>query len=206
MEQIYTVIGLLVVVMVGLVSRAVQAGSVTVSGPALVLKHFSITPTSQNGNIVTMVGRPEGIISWLLTVFGIAADTTFVLSRQYVIKISSSLSGEHREAAPVKAVASTHGGYSSSIGLLFLAVMVLVTGTCLSLILHSVVPFLLGVLFVGLLLVSYTQSKKLMIAVETNGGKIIGIKFRKGIIEGVPVDIKGVGSVIDLLHQLMVAR
>ena len=62
-------------------------------------------------------------------------------------------------------------------------------------------PFLLSVAVALLFVLLFFLSKKLMIAFETNGGMVLGVKFKKGIIENVPVDIEQVTQVIMLFNQ-----
>ncbi len=188
-----------IVIIGGAVSLA-RRGVVYVPGPALVVRQFTINPMRADG-LVTLVGRPAGIIGWFLNHIGIDTTTTLLITQDYIYLTSTNLSGQSRQSAPMHNVASTHCGYSINLLWLILAVMTPLGGFAMTMAVREFWPFLFSVALALCCVLLFYLSKKLMIAFETNGGLILGVTFKKGIIENVPVDIDQVTQVVMLFNQ-----
>lgn len=192
--------GVFFIILLGAMANAAQRRSVSIPFPALVLQQFTINPMRADG-LVTLVGRPEGIVGWFLTTIGIDTTTTLLITNEYVYITRSSLSGQTRQTAPMHNIASTHCGYATNLLWVILAVMAPLGGFAATLGLSTFWPFLLSVALSLVFVLLFYLSKKLMLAFETNGGLVLGVTFKKGIIENVPVDIDQVTQVIMLFNQ-----
>lgn len=173
---------------------------VTVSGPALVLKMFD-TNSSDPKTMLNLVGRPQGIIGWLLSAIGLDVTTTFSITQDFVFINQFSLSGQFRQTAPVHNIASTHCGYSMNLGMLILAGVALPAGLTAAAVLKSILPFLIGLIVALVLVLAFFSSKYLLIAFQTSGGAVLGVRFRKGVIQNVPVGVEQLNQVVALFNQ-----
>ena len=64
----------------------------------------------------------------------------------------------------------------------------------------------IGLLVALLLVLAFFLSKTLLIAFETTGGMVIGVRFKKGVIESAPVGIEQACFLIDLAAILAGCR
>jgi hypothetical protein len=164
-------------------------------GPKLVLKQFDTDPPDGN-TLLNLTGRPEGIIGWLLSSIGLEVTTTLSITQDFVYKNQSSLSGRFRQTVPADQVASTHCGYSMNVLLLVLAPLALLVSLLAAASSETMWLFAIGILVALLLVVAFFLSKCLVIAFETTGGTVLGVRLKRGLIENVPVGIEELSEVI----------
>ena len=69
-----------------------------------------------------------------------------------------------------------------NLGLIILAVLVGFGGLIGAAALDSFVPFLFGVVFAGLLVLGFFLSKSLVIAFETYGGLVLGVRLSRELL------------------------
>jgi hypothetical protein len=174
-------------------------------GATLVLRRFHVAKSPTDGLYVEIVGRPEGILGWLLTTLGLDAQVTFHLTDTHVSIESSGLQGKSKEIAPISNVASASVGYMKSIWTLILGLLAVVYGLYKGLMGGSVSMLIVGLVIGGVLLALYWFSNRLHIAVITNGGSVLGLRFKRSVIEGVAVDFEKCASVVEVLQGLMLA-
>jgi hypothetical protein len=209
------VIGLLffVAITVGAVSAARRRGVRT-----LVLQEFS---TDQQTGEVRIVGRSPGIIAWFLTLIGLDNRTFLVTDARQIRFRTASLFGQMDIVVPVNRCASMNCGYAKPIGLLILGVVFIVFGLiALPSMMEmgsprrgyyggppasAVALVVLAFLAFGVVcFIFYALRKSISMTFETNGGMIFGLKFRRSIIENVPVDIDRARYAIDLItHAIL---
>ncbi len=205
-----------------LVSGAVILASIMVSwfistnkerSSALILLEFIVSDRRQTEYSVNLAGRPEGLWSWLLNLFGLGTTVRFDItstSIQRRIQTPSSLS---IDAVPIKNVASVNSGYQKTalyLGIaLFLTSITLMGAIALFLpqrIVSEQGPILVGTIISAFLAVvffgAYYFSKRLLLQVETSGGRFIGIAFRPGIVNGFDVDTHEVARIIKMIQSL----
>lgn len=191
------VLAVVVIILIGGgIARRGRRG-IRISGPTLVLRRFHIDETPSANILVDIVGRPKGIIAWLLTILGIDAETSLKATDKEVTFRSSSLFGQIHHVAPLPSISSTHCGYSKPIGYLILGIIFILVG-----LLSSVSPVLWqfglygsrGLIFglvVGVVfLIAYWLSKKMTMVFETSGGMTMGLIFKRSVIENIPIDIE----------------
>ncbi len=166
-------------------------GGAPAFGQALVLRRFHI---DENGKvIIDITGRQPGLMAWLLTRMGLDTETSLRVTRSVLYFKSSSLFGTTYNTVPLTMIASTHCGYTKNAALLILGLFLTIFG----------LPTIIGSIIGIILLVGYVFSKKLTIYLETSGGMIIGLSFRRSVIENVRVDIDQALKTTHLINRLV---
>lgn len=197
--------GLLAILLVVFVLKGVlrSIGGKNSVSATLVLRNFKITESALAGDtLVEIVGRSSGFKAWLLTVMGLSPETTFKVSRTEVSYKGSSLSGETHQIVPLPSVASTHCGYTKSIFSLILGIIIILGGLLIGT--ENTSILLLGLVIGGLFIISYWLSKKIIIKIETSGGLMMGIAFKRSVIENVPVNMEQALKVIKIVNEQVV--
>ena len=154
---------------------------ITLTGPALVLKSFTVDRSTGS---VSIVGRAPGLAAWFLQLIGIDATTELVVTSQEVRLNASSLFGQLSTVTPMKHVALVRAGYAKPVQFLILALVTIYT---------CILPFVFGAL--------YYLEKRILVQVETTGGAVISIAFKRSIIEGVEVDVENAREVMAIINQ-----
>jgi hypothetical protein len=163
----------------------------------LVLRRFKIDESESANVLVEIVGRVSGFTAWLLTVMGIDAETSLIVSRKEITIKRASLSGQAYSVVPLPSVASTHCGYSKPIGFLVFGVLVLIGGLVAR-------EFLVGIVLGAIFFIVYWLSKKIVITIETSGGMTLGLAFKRSVIENVSVDIQEALKAISIINENVV--
>ena len=104
-------------------------------------------------------------------------------------------------------MSSTLCGYSRRIGYLVLGVLLCIAGIVAGSVQQYGIDGVPGWPFivVGLLfIIAYFLSKRLAIAVETCGGDLIWVKFKRSIIENVAMDMEKAVMTIQLINRKIV--
>jgi hypothetical protein len=198
---------LLIIAVIFFVARGIlgrRGGGVHIMGPSLVLRKFHVNESAPDGVLVEIVGRASGVTAWLLTIMGFDAETSLKLSNNELSFRSSSLFGQIHQVAPLQSISSTHCGYSKPIGYLILGVLFVLGGF----------PglgqsggggiFLIGLIIGGIFLIAYWLSKKMTISIETGGGMIMGLVFKRSVIENVPVDIQKAIQAMNVVNKKVI--
>ena len=189
---------------IGLVTR--QKGGVRVAGPTLVLRKFSLNEDASDHYHIEIIGRASGLTAWLLTVMRFDTETSLKVSDKDIAFRSSSLFGQIHQAAPLPCVSSTHCGYSRPFGYLILGAIFILVGLYSYLAvrpdnpgadLFPVIGLTIGLLF----FIMYWLSKKMALSIQTKGGIIIGLIFKRSVIENVPIDIQKSLQAINIINE-----
>jgi hypothetical protein len=179
-----------------------RGGSIRAGGPTLVLKKFSVSESSQDGVFIEIVGRASGFMAWLLTVLGFDAETQLNVTENDFSFKSSSLFGQIVQTAPLLNISSTHCGYSKPIGFLIIGCIFIIGGIISSMGRYgSSGAFIAGLIIGGIFLLLYWLSKKMTLSFETNGGMIMGLTFKRSVIENVAVDIEKARQAIEVINK-----
>ncbi|MBL9133922.1 MAG: hypothetical protein JNG86_22105 [Verrucomicrobiaceae bacterium] len=198
---------ILAVVVISVLSQLSKNRMVT-----LVITKWRATNTADatDGCFVVIVGRREGIISWLLSLLGIDATSSVRVSDSRIEFEEASLSGRLKRLIPLNSVCSTLYGYTKpwKKGLLiaallfgacfFLAgamgdgrspnVMVLVGG--------FVVSVLLGILY-------YHLNKQFTLGFVEDSGVMSAIQFKRSVIENQDINETQAAYVSQLVQVLI---
>jgi hypothetical protein len=160
-------------------------------GRPLVLRRYNI---DEKGKIlVDIVGRQSGVLAWLFVTMGLDAETSLQVSRQTLTFKSSSFFGTTYNTVPLTMISSTHCGYTKSAELLILGLIFTLVG----------LPTIILSIFGIILLIGYWLSKQLTIYIETTGGMLIGLSFKRSIIENVQIDIDDALKTTHLINRLV---
>lgn len=202
-ELIILAVIVFIVVGGGLVRRG--GGGIRITGPTLVLRRFKIDEAPLANILVEIVGRASGVTAWLLTVIGFDAETSLKVTDKEITFRSSSLFGQTYQVLPLQSVSSTHCGYSKPIGYFIMGAIFLIGGLLSWLGQRGGNTIILpGLVIGGIFLTAYYLSKKIVISLETNGGMVLGLSFKRSVIENVSIDIEQALKVIRILNQKVI--
>jgi hypothetical protein len=202
MEQLIPII--IVVAIIVMIFFARQSGMrSTGAGPKLVLRKFNIDEDSPANLFVDISGRASGAVDWFLTVIGFDAETSLKVTDKDVTFRSSSLFGQTYHMAPLPNVSSTYCGYLKPIGFLIFGALIVIGG-----IVGGITSpgdggwiVLFGLLIGGGCLLAYYLSRTIVISVETSGGSLMRLAFKRSVIENMSVDMETTLKAIRLINQ-----
>lgn len=173
---------------------------------ALVLKKFQLNQSTSSDEVIVIVGRKSGFFAFLMTILGLDATTTFRCTRNRVEYKASSLFGETSITIPLNQVSGIIGGYTKPIELLIAAGTSFLTSVVFGLTQRSgFIFFIAGVIIPLILIGQYLYGKTMKLGVQNGGDKVYGLEFKKGLIEGVDVDIQLVKEAIALLNNAVLS-
>lgn len=203
LEVVIIVAIIMVLTLVGGLAR--RAGAIRVLGPTLVLRKFYVDETSSSNTLVDIVGRASGMTAWLLTTIGFDTETSLYVTAKEIYLKSSSIFGQTHQVVPLPTVSSTHCGYSKPVGHLITGLIFFLGGLILGLGQRGGgLFFILGLIIGAMSIVAYYLYKKIVISVETSGGRNIGICFKRSVIENVDIDIANALKAINIINNKMV--
>lgn len=174
------------------------------TSPTLVLREFDIAKPDSDRPLITIRGRASGLISWLFTVIGINSETSLIVSQQSILFRSASLYGETQQVVPFSKISSTQCGYYKPITYLLLAGIILVLGIGVGLTKNMAIVVFISLVLAALFLIAYWLSKQVSISIETFGGMVLTIRFKRSVVENVPVDIEIAKNAIDIISYKVV--
>ena len=192
-------------VLIIIIIAAIFRGKKT-NSTSLVLTKFYVNEDDSNRIFVSISGRGEGIIAWLLTKLKIYGETTFELNNDCISMNYLSMQGNVNHIIPLTCVSSSYCGYTQSIIALILGIFFSLIGFFMLLI-HSIRLQGLGSLISGIvLLIVFFFSKRLFITVETRGGLTPGIRFKRSIRGNIPVDFNKAKSVVEIIKNKTIQK
>lgn len=194
----------LLIVLLALALRA-RTGRLSAKGPVLVLSEFQVSRTAQPGTLVTIRGRSAGVLAYLLRLLHLEGTTSLVITDRDVTIETTSGHGFSREYVPLLAVASSECAYFRPFYALVAAFLVYASAA-LSLLYEFRSLLWAGLAVVGTVLyMIYVVSKRISIALETNGGKAIGVAFKRSVIENVSIDLDEAIEAVTLVNKRLLA-
>ena len=193
------------IIIVFIILIAIARGKKTNSA-SLVLSKFYVNENDPNEIFVSISGRGEGIIAWLLTVLKIYGETTFELNDDCISMNYLSMQGNINHIIPLTCVSSSYCGYTQSIIALILGIFFSIIGFFMLMINSIRLQGLFSLFFGVILLIAFFFSKRLFITVETRGGLTPGIKFKRSIIGNVPVDFNKAKSVVEIIKNKTIQK
>jgi hypothetical protein len=172
--------------------------------PKLALRDFTIQPQA-GGCVVQIAGTSTGLASVVQTLLGLESDSTFEATQCGCVLHAAALWGETRCFAPLGEITSVQAGYFRSVGFLLAGAPFFLGG------LAVIVTALTGsgeaiaglpALAIGVVLISgYFLSKALYLSVQTRGGTVMRICFKKG-----PADLAAALAAANAIRGLLQAR
>lgn len=196
---------IIIVAVIIFVLSGMGLGRRRAGGPTLVLRKFSVNESPQDGVLVEIVGRASGLMAWLLTVLGFDAETCLTVTGDDFSFKSSSLSGQITQTAPLPNISSTHCGYSKPISYLIVGSIFIIGGLISSMGGYgNSGALIVGLIIGGAFLLFYWLSKKMTMSFETSGGMIMGLSFKRSVIEHMAVDIEKARQAIDLINKSVI--
>ncbi len=169
--------------------------------PTLVLKTFTINKDVTSGPLIEIIGRPQGFMSWLLTAMKMSTLTTLKMEGDELSIVSAGLSGEVHTVIPVSAIESTQCGFSKQIAWLFVAALLLVGGATSG----ETTLFLFFLLLAAIAVAAYYLGNRMFLSVSA-GNRTEVIQFKKGVTEGVPVDLERTLEAIGVINAAVLKR
>ena len=137
-----------------------------------------------------IVGRNGGLLSYLLTLLRLDMTTEFQVNADEVVFRSHSLFGRQELCSPTFQVCHLEFGTYRPLGWLALSLMTSLPGA-FYLVSQKPIENTWGGLLVGFSLVSlvvFYLEKKIYFTIETSGGTRFGMRFKRSVIENIPVD------------------
>jgi hypothetical protein len=178
--------------------------SVRFHGTTLVLRKFRIDESATSPALLEIAGRPSGLIGWLLDIMGLEGETTCTASESAMTFRTTALNGQLDHVVPMARIASTHCGYSKPLWLLVLGLLFAIPS--LASIAAGSSDSVVGLILGAALITGYAFSKRLILTVETSGGMVVGLAFKRSVIENVAVDIAEVQRAIALINRVIAGR
>jgi hypothetical protein len=191
--------------LLAIVVPTIRAGTRRAS---LVLRSFEVhcTPQPPGQPLVEIVGRPAGIIAFVLTVLQLQPQTKLSVTDSGIDYETASLLGELKKFIPLSRVASMTAGLHKPVGYLIIAGVLFLLGAFFSIQSASSIPLIAALLVSAILLVGYFVSKSILFEIKSNAGIEISLCFRPGVVEGAPVDADKALAAAAIIRDLILER
>lgn len=162
-------------------------------------------------HFVTIKGRKEGIISWLLARFGIDPTVTIIVSDTRIEFSEASLSGSTRRLIPLSSVCSSVYGYhkpwKQALGIAAFIIWISVTIASAT---HG--DFSFGGLFGGMLIAVFVAflyfflNRTLTLGFVEHSGVLSAIQFKRSVVENQDINEAQARYVCQIVQALIEAR
>ncbi len=182
------------------------------TGPKLVIREFRTRP-DQTGEFLYILGRPAGVVSWLLSQVGMHAQTSFSATDDEISREVAGPSGFQTVYAPLREISCSTCSYYRAFLVLALSMASYLCGFgFLALALFKSnnrrvamaeiseylwISAIAGTVFY----IWYALSKRVLISVLAHGGFNIGISFKRSVLENVQVELGQAMQAIDLINE-----
>lgn len=190
------------------------------AGPNLVLREFRVGSAETTGEFLYILGRRSGLIAWLLTLFGLQAQTSFSVTNDEVARETVGPRGFEYLYSPLAEISSSRCSYYRAFMVLVLSLAFYAYGlfTLLSAMLRDndhvrqrALAEASDTLWVSLVLgtacyIWYALSKRVLISVVARGDVGMGISFKRSVIENVGVELKKAVEAVDLMNARILAK
>jgi hypothetical protein len=190
------------------------------AGPNLVLREFRVGSPEDTGEFLYILGRRSGVLAWVLTLFGLTAQTSFSVTNDEVARETVGPWGFESSYAPLAEISASRCSYYRAFWVLVLSLAFYSYGL-VSLVLAmsksddyarqsamaSASYTLWGCLVFGTFCyIWYALSKRVLISVVARGDVALGISFKRSLIENVGVELKKAVDAVDLMNARILAR
>ena len=162
-------------------------------------------------NFITITGRKEGVISWILARFGIDPTVSITANDTRIEFSEASLSGSVRRLIPLPSVCSTLYGYHKpwkkalGIAIFFIWIISSVASA-------GADGFSFGGLFGGILvgtvigLLYFFLNRTLTLGFVEHSGVVSAIQFKRSVVENQDINEAQAGYVCQVVQALLEAR
>lgn len=204
------------------VFKAQKSGLSNSIKASLVLKKFVVN--SDQETYLEISGRHPGLISWIFNKMKFDITTTVIGNSQGIVFKNSSLFGQKYNVVSLHQISSVHCGFGRPIGYIVMAGFLLLAGVVYSVqgvwdyisytaihdfslgftmevSKHIVTKGLLIYVVALIFIIAYFLLKNIIINYETTGGMILGVTFRRSVIENVAVDIAKAKEAVDVVNR-----
>lgn len=165
----------------------------------LVIKAWKVDEQADGGACARIVGRESGLIAWFLSLLRVDPTTTLMVSPDRIEFTSASLAGTQSRILPLQSICSSYYGYHKpwKIALGIFAFCLAVAGS-----MHGGEGF---VALIGLVIafVYYFLNRELTLGFVENSGVVIGIAFKRSVIENIDVNEEQAKKVCTLVQSLI---
>lgn len=183
----------------------------------IVLTSFSLRDRGQQTDRVLLIGRPEGFWSWLLTCVGLGIEVRFSVSDNEVRRKIHSPSSLVIDSIPSDSISSVNSGFCRKLYLLVLSLLFLFISASGFFYLTFAGDkwanrdtFLVGVIANGgvslVMFVAYLLSKRLILQVETGGGRFVGVKFKPAVTADFTISTYEVNRIVEIIQEVRQKR
>jgi hypothetical protein len=190
------------------------------AGPNLVLREFRVGTAETAGEFLYILGRRSGLVAWLLTLFGLQAQTSFSVTDDEVARETVGPRGFEYLYSPLTEISSSRCSYYRAFLVLVLSLAFFAYGliTLLSAVLREndyvrqrALAGASDTLWPCLILgtacyIWYAQSKRVLISVVARGDVGMGISFKRSVIENVGIELKKAIEAVDLMNARILAK
>ena len=185
-------------------------------GFALVLTEFRLKSTAESEELVHLRARPGGLLGAIMAALGLHCETALTVTSKEFTLDRVGLSGFVAEYAPISRVASSKCWYYRAISFLFVAFLLCALGMFAFLlalnssgddyarqqVFGALGPGLLGLAVVAsIFYLIYYFSKRVVLSIETYGGKAVGLSYKRSVVNGFRVDLPQAIEAVVLLNE-----
>jgi hypothetical protein len=173
----------------------------------LVLNEFRLNEIEDE--FLKIAGRPSGILSWILSLCGIASVTSLECNRKTIkFETSAIRYGKRTVSIPLVAVTGVLSGVNKPFGLLVLGIVFILGGIIAAIALPryagnvKVGAFFIGLVIGAIFLILYSLKKTMSFGIYNGGDKPIEtVRMKKSIIEGQSIDEVKFGAAAHALNK-----
>lgn len=170
---------------------------------ALVIKAWRVDtkPIDDQRNFVSIAGREGGPIAWLLSLMRIDPTTRIQIGLDRLEFVRASLAGTESRIVPLQNICSTYYGYHKpwKAAAAILGVFLLIG--------YQISSFAAcGAIGAVIALIYYFLNRTLTLGFVEVSGSVLGIRFKRSVIENLDVDEHTARSLCALVQRLMEVR
>jgi hypothetical protein len=181
------------------------------ASPFMVLLDSWHDTTPDKGTYVRLSGRPAGFLSWLRALFGAHTEVSFEVTTTVVQRSYVAWNSVLHDAVPLENIGSCRCGFRKN-GVWLAVAAAGVFGLISSLAAGSgnnrdAGPLFFFVGFASFIaaivgIVAYVLSKRLEVAIETGGGRMIGIEFQPSSLGGATFSRDDLEDIMHILTNI----
>jgi hypothetical protein len=146
------------------------------------------------------------MIAFVLTVLQLEAQTVFNATISGIEYESASLFGRTRKFVPLSRVASMTVGVHRPIGYMIAAGILMLLGVTSAIEAGSSIPLIVLVVFAIVLVIAYFLGNSVLFEISSNAGREISLRFKPGVLENVPVDLRKALDAAAVIRDLILGK